>query len=91
MTVGVSDGLVVRARIDTQSCTRTRTRRQAPVPLAVRLPDPDDEPFLEVAVAARAEYLVTGNGDHFTPDRRAGVRVVSPREFIDAERSRIGT
>ena len=63
----------------------------SPVPLTVRLPDPDDEPFLEVAVAARAEYLVTGNGDHFPPDRRAGVRVVSPREFIDAERSRIGT
>ena len=63
----------------------------SPAPLAARLPDPDDEPFLEVAVAARAEFLVTGNGDHFPPDRRAGVHVVSPREFIDAERARIGT
>lgn len=63
----------------------------SPAPLAVRLPDPDDEPFLEVAVAARVEFLVTGNGDRFPPDRRAGVRVVSPREFIDAERARIGT
>ena len=63
----------------------------SPVPLAERLPDTDDEPFLEVAIAARAEFLVTGNGDHFPPDRRAGVRVVSPREFIDFERLRIGT
>ena len=50
--------------------------------------DADDEPFLDVA---RAEFLVTGNGDHFPPDRRSGARVVSPREFIDFERIRIGT
>lgn len=62
----------------------------SPVPLAARLPDPDDEPFLEVAIAAQAEYLVTGNGDHFPRDRCADVQVVSPREFIDAVRSRIG-
>lgn len=63
----------------------------SPAPLAERLPDPDDEAFLEVAIAAHAEFLVTGNGGHFPPDRRCGVRVVSPRDFIDAERSRIGT
>ena len=62
----------------------------SPVPLAAPLPDPDDEPFLEVAIAARAEFLVTGNGHHFPRDRRAGVRVVSPREFVDDERFRIG-
>ena len=52
----------------------------SPVPLAERLPDIDDEPFLEVAIAARAGCLVTGNRDHFPPNRQAGVRVVSPRE-----------
>ena len=57
----------------------------SPVPLAERLPDIDDEPFLEVAIAARAGCLVTGNRDHFPPNRRAGVRVVSPREFIGFE------
>ena len=56
----------------------------SPVPLASRLPDADDEPFLEVAIAARAVFLVTGNGDHFPPDRRCGARVVSPREFVDS-------
>ena len=63
----------------------------SPTPLAERLPDPDDEPFLEVAIAEEAEFLVTGNGGHFPPDCRCGVRVVSPREFIDTERFRIGT
>ncbi len=52
-------------------------------PLQARLPDPDDEPFLEVAIAASAEYLVTGNGRHFPPDLRQGVRVASPREFLE--------
>ena len=62
----------------------------APVPLARRLPDANDEPFLEVALAARARFLVTGNGDHYPPDRRCGVDVVSPREFIDSAEIRGG-
>ena len=52
-------------------------------PLTTRLPDPDDEPFLEVAKAACADYLVTGNIRHFPPDHRQGVRVTSPREFLE--------
>ena len=62
----------------------------SPAPLARRLPDADDEPFLEVAIGARAKFLVTGNGDHFPPDRRCGVHVVSPRQFIDSEEIRSG-
>ena len=52
-------------------------------PLKARLPHPDDEPFLEVALSAPAEFLVTGNLKHFPRDRCQGVRVVSPREFMD--------
>ena len=52
-------------------------------PLKARLPHPDDEPFLEVALSAQAEFLVTGNLKHFPRDRCQGVRVVSPREFMD--------
>ena len=48
------------------------------------LPDPDDEPFLEVAIASMAEGLVTGNIAHFPPDLCEGVRVFTPREFLDA-------
>src|ERR1700733_5562204 len=37
-------------------------------PLAVRLPDPDDEPFLEVALAGAVRCLITGNGKHYPVD-----------------------
>ncbi|MBW6469514.1 MAG: putative toxin-antitoxin system toxin component, PIN family, partial [Coriobacteriia bacterium] len=47
-------------------------------PLSARLPDPDDEPFLEVALACRADCLVTGNLAHFPENARAGVAVLSP-------------
>lgn len=61
------------------------------VPLSVRLPDPDDEAFLEVAVASGAEYLVTGNLAHFPPKARAGVSVVSPAEFVESYRAAEGS
>jgi putative PIN family toxin of toxin-antitoxin system len=51
-------------------------------PLPAQLPDSSDEPFLEVAVAAGVS-LVTGNLRHFPSRLRAGVRVVSPREFLE--------
>jgi predicted nucleic acid-binding protein len=56
-------------------------------PLASRLPDVDDEPFLEAAIACGADCVVTGNLAHFPEELRAGVRVVSPAEFMDWVRS----
>lgn len=50
-------------------------------PLTQSLPDTDDEPFLEVALAGRAVCLVTGNKLHFPPKQRQGVKIFSPREF----------
>lgn len=38
----------------------------APLPSA--LPDPEDQMFIEVAVASHAEFLITGNLKHF-PDK----------------------
>ena len=52
-------------------------------PIAIDLPDPWDQMFIEVAVAASADFLVTGNLKHFPVEARAGIRVVSPREFLD--------
>jgi putative PIN family toxin of toxin-antitoxin system len=52
-------------------------------PFAVTLPDPWDQMFVEVAVSSNADCLVTGNLRHFPETARAGVRVVSPREFLD--------
>ena len=48
------------------------------------MPDAGDQPFLEVAVAANAAFLVTGNLKHFPAGGRNGVRIVSPREFLEA-------
>jgi len=46
------------------------------------LPDEDDRPFLEVALAAGAHAIVTGNLKHFPPDICAPVRIIAPAEFI---------
>lgn len=48
----------------------------APLP-ADLLPDPDDLPFLELALAAKA-ILVTGNLRHFPEQARRGVTVLDP-------------
>lgn len=52
-------------------------------PLDRPLPDEDDNPFLEVALSSAAECLVTGNLKHFPMRCRAGVRVLSPKQFLD--------
>ena len=51
-------------------------------PLKNRLPDPDDEPFLEVAIAGRVRSLVTGNTAHYPSPLREGIDIFSPSEFI---------
>ncbi|HYH45025.1 MAG TPA: putative toxin-antitoxin system toxin component, PIN family [Thermoanaerobaculia bacterium] len=59
-------------------------------PLAVRLPDVDDEPFLEVARAGGAQCLVTGNVKHYPAKARSGVEVLSPRSFVEMHRAHLG-
>ena len=52
-------------------------------PLRLKLPDPDDLPFVEVALAGRADALVTGNPRHYdVPGIPGAVRVVSPAELL---------
>ena len=53
-------------------------------PLNTKLPDPGDQPFLEVAVAAQADFLISGNRKHLPAECRRGVAVVNPREFLEA-------
>ena len=43
--------------------------------------DPNDNIFLECALQARADYVVTGNLRHF-PGQFQDIRVVSPRQFL---------
>lgn len=53
------------------------------VPLYQVLPDENDNPFMEVALSSGAECLVTGNLKHFPERCRAGMRVLTPKEFLD--------
>lgn len=54
------------------------------------LPDPDDEPFLAVALAASADFLVTGNLADYPPDKRRGCIVVSPAAFMTEWQRMVG-
>ena len=54
----------------------------SPAPLSASLPDPDDEPFLEIAISGNVEYVVTGNAVHFPSELCQGVKVVSPSDFL---------
>lgn len=43
--------------------------------------DPDDNIFVECADAARADFLITGNGKYF-PAFWKNSKIVTPREFV---------
>lgn len=43
--------------------------------------DASDNKFLECALAARADFVVTGNVRHF-PARFQDVRIIQPRQFL---------
>ncbi len=58
-------------------------------PLKVRLPDPDDEPFLEVALSGRVDALVTGNKRHFRRKEYEEVKILSPAEFLEIREEKI--
>lgn len=53
-----------------------------PLPHTTR--DADDAAFLEVAHAASAQYLITGNTRHFPSTKTSGPHIVTPRAFLVA-------
>lgn len=57
-------------------------RTVASAPLLHGLPDIDDEPFLEVAIAGKVACLITGNSIHFPSKLCQGVKVLSPSDFL---------
>jgi putative PIN family toxin of toxin-antitoxin system len=59
-----------------------RGRTVASSPLRHSLLDPNDEPFLKVAIAGKALCLVTGNASHFPAKLCQGRKVLSPSEFL---------
>jgi uncharacterized protein len=53
------------------------------LPDAVPL-DPKDNPIVATAVAAGAEYLVTGDRRHLLKlERYAGIAIITPRRFLE--------
>ena len=57
-------------------------------PLKFHLPDPDDEPFLEVALSGEVKAIVTGNKRHFPKKEYEGVKILSPPEFLEGLRGK---
>jgi putative PIN family toxin of toxin-antitoxin system len=49
--------------------------------------DPDDDKFVDAALAASAEYIVSGDHHLLGLGSVAGVSVLRPREFLDRIRS----
>ena len=45
--------------------------------------EPSDNAFLECALEARADFLITGNIRHFPVEQFHQIRIVSPVEFLD--------
>ncbi len=46
--------------------------------------DPKDDAIIAAAVAAKADYLVTGDRAHLLPiGEYQGIRIISPREFLE--------
>lgn len=52
-------------------------------PLKTKLPDPNDEPFLEVALEGEAQCLVTGNLKHFPIELSNSMNRFSPSDFLE--------
>lgn len=61
------------------------------LPLKNRLPDTDDEPFIEVAIAGKVQSLITGNIVHYPPSSREGIKTFSPSEFLEFFRKQNST
>jgi uncharacterized protein len=45
--------------------------------------DPDDDKYLAAAVEGRATFVVTGDPDLLDLREHAGVRIVTPRQFLE--------
>jgi len=45
--------------------------------------DPDDDKYIAAAVEGRAAFVVTGDPDQLALNEHEGIRIVSPRAFLD--------
>jgi putative PIN family toxin of toxin-antitoxin system len=72
-----------RKPTDWLSAIRQAGRLCFPAPLPPSTADPDDEMFIECAVAAQADYLVTGDRSHLLHLKEVhGTRIVTAAGFL---------
>jgi len=46
--------------------------------------DPDDDKFIECAVALKADFIISGDKALIAIQDYMGIRIVSPKEFLDS-------
>lgn len=61
---------------------RRRGELLDPPPIAGVSPDPGDDKFIACAAAGKADFLVTGNKQHFPQSQDIGARVVNAAELL---------
>lgn len=71
-----------RATIWSISAVEITGRAVLAAPVAILLPDPIHQVFVEVAAAAGAVAIVTGNRKHYAP-ARVSFEILSPAEFLE--------
>jgi putative PIN family toxin of toxin-antitoxin system len=64
----------------------TLAEKVAAPPLGLPLPDKADAKFVECALAASAECVITGNARHFPAMACGKVRVLTPAQFLASAR-----
>ncbi len=57
-------------------------------PINIDLPDKDDITFLEAAIIGEADFLITGNMDHFPAEKCKNIKVVTPNKFLKIYKSK---
>ena len=46
--------------------------------------DPDDDKFIECAVALKADFVISGDRSLIAIEGYMGIRIVTPKEFLDS-------
>ena len=46
--------------------------------------DKSDNKFIELAVFSKANFIITGNTNHFTIEEYKGVKIITPKDYWEA-------
>lgn len=46
------------------------------------LSDPDDDLFVDLAVASNIDYIITFNTSNFLNAKKMGIKIITPKEFL---------